>query len=133
MRLRLLFASVTILALASPAPASAAVAATVPGSFVAGFATPVVIAAQGEAITYTNADVARHNVIALDVFLSKKLAKKTEWCSGYDKGKCPIFWSDTIGAGASTDVRGLENLESGKRYAFFCSVHPNMTGTLIIQ
>jgi plastocyanin len=133
MRFRIVLGCAVVLALACPNPATAAVAVTVPGSFVAGFATPAVVASQGEAITYANADIAPHNFIALDVFLAKKAAKKTQWCSAYDKGKCPIFWSDTIGAGATTDVRGVENLEAGATYTFFCSVHPNMKGTLIIR
>jgi plastocyanin len=30
-------------------------------------------------------------------------------------------------------VEGVEKLQSGKSYAFFCSVHPGMRGTLIVQ
>ncbi|HVF52237.1 MAG TPA: plastocyanin/azurin family copper-binding protein [Actinomycetota bacterium] len=133
MRRSLVFLVAAAFLVAPAAPAQAAVALTGPGGFAAGYLTPVVVAMQGEAITYVNGDIAPHNFVALDDFLPHKLAKKTDWCSAYDKGKCPLFWSDKIGAGQMTDVLGVENLEAGGQYAFFCTVHPNMKGTLIIQ
>ena len=121
------------LVVAVPAPASAAVAATGPGGFLAGFLPPVVVVAPGEGITYANADIAPHNFVAYDAFMTKKQARKGKWCSGYDSGKCPLFWSQTITAGETTEVLGLENLESGKTYGFYCSLHPGMKGTLIVR
>jgi plastocyanin len=121
------------LVLGTASPASAAVVVTGPGGFTTGFLPPVVVIAEGEGITYTNADIAPHNFIALDAFRSKKVAKKTQWCSGYKKGKCPLFWSDTIGMGETTEVRGLEPVRSGEQYTFFCSLHPNMKGTLVVR
>ena len=114
-------------------PAHAAVAAAGPGGFAAGFATPVVVVAPGEALTFANADVAPHNVTAVDAFLSKKDAKKSKWCTAFDKGKCPLFWSPTITAGEQTSVEGLDKLVSGKQYTFICTLHPNMKGTLIAR
>lgn len=122
-----------VLVLAAPAPAHAAVAAAVPGSFVAGFATPVVVAAQGEGITFANADPAPHNFVADGVYLSKKDAKKARWCSSFPAKTCPLFWSPTIAAGETTEVEGLDHLEAGAQYPFFCSVHPGMKGTLVIR
>ena len=121
------------LVLAASAPAHAAIAAAVPGSFAAGFATPVVVAAQGETVTFVNADAAPHNFVADGVYLSKKDAKKSRWCSGYTLKTCPLFWSPTIAAGETTGVEGLERLEAGKQYPFFCSLHPGMKGTLVIR
>ncbi len=115
------------------APARAAVAATGPGGFLAGFVPPVIVISPGEGITYANADIAPHNLRASESFIPKRKAKKVEWCSGYDKGKCPLFWSETIGTGASADVLGLDALKSGEQHAFFCSLHPNMTGILIVR
>lgn len=127
-------ALLTAFFLAAAAPvAGAAVVTTGPGGFVAGFVPPVVVIAEGEDITYANADIAPHNFVALEDFYRKKKAKKVEWCSGYPKGKCPLFWSQTIGAGETTEVLGLENVESGESYVFYCSVHPNMQGTLTVQ
>jgi plastocyanin len=100
-------AAAAALVLAAPGPAHAAVAAAVPGSFAAGFATPVVVAARGEGITFANTDVAPHNFIADGVYLSKKDAKKSKWCSAYSSKTCPLFWSPTISSGESTEVQGL--------------------------
>ena len=130
---KLFVAVVSCLVLAAPTAAQAALALTGPGGFVAGFLPPVVVVAPGEAITYANADIAPHNFIAYESFMSKKQAKKAPWCSAYEKGKCPLFWSDTITAGQSTEVLGTEYLESGKQYSFYCSLHPGMKGTLIVR
>lgn len=121
------------LALLAPTQAQAAVAVTGPGGFVAGFLPPIVVVAPGEGITYANTDIAPHNFIAQDSFMTKKQAKKGKWCSGYDKVKCPLFWSATISFGNATEVLGLENLESGDTHAFYCSLHPGMKGTLIVR
>ena len=114
-------------------PARAATVVTAPGGFLAGFVPPVVVVAEGEGITYVNGDIAPHNFVAADAFVPKKEAKKTPWCSSYDKGKCPLFWSQTISAGATTEVEGLERVVSGQQYGFLCTVHPNMNGTLIVR
>lgn len=111
--------------------ADAAAVAAAPGGFAAGFATPVTAAPVGGPLTFVNGDIQPHNVIATQDFLSKADAKKTEWCKGYSKTKCPIFWSATITVGQQTPVLGLENIESGQQYEFFCSVHPGMKGTLV--
>jgi plastocyanin len=128
-----LAAASAALVLAAPAPAHAAVAAAVPGSFAAGFATPAVVTAPGEAITFANADAAPHNFVADGVYLSKKDAKKARWCSSFTLKTCPFFWSPTIAAGETTEVEGVERLESGAQYPFFCSVHPGMKGTLVVR
>ena len=114
-------------------PAAAAVVATAPGGFTAGFIPPVVVIAKGEGIDYTNADIAPHNFVASGAYVPKKAAKKTKWCSGFDKGRCPLFWSPTIGLGDTTSVSGLSRVASGKQYAFICTLHPNMKGTLVVR
>lgn len=113
------------------APAEARVAAAGPGGFATGFATPVVVTTVGGTVTFVNSDVASHNFVADEDFVPKKLAKKKQWCASYSKGKCPLFWSPTITAGQQTDVLGLGLLKSGQTYSFFCSLHPNMRGTLV--
>jgi len=133
--MRRLFAGLAALSLVGllASPASAAVAVSGPGGFAAGYLTPVVVTAPGEAITYANFDAAPHNFVASTAFIPKKLAKKAKWCSGYDKGKCPLFWSQTITAGETTEVEGVDFLEAGAQYEFFCSLHPNMKGTLVVR
>ena len=113
--------------------AGAVVAAAVPQSFQLGFATPVVVAPQGGPVTFVNSDTIPHNFQADGVFLSKKKAKKADWCALFPKKECPIFYSDAIGQGQTADVQGLENTESGQQYPFMCLLHPNMKGTLVIQ
>lgn len=121
------------LVIAGAAPAGAAQVATAPGSFLAGFAPPAVVIAPGEGITFTNGDVAPHNFTAADAMMPKKAAKKAKWCSAFDKGRCPLFWSETIATGEATEVQGLDALKSGDQYAFMCTVHPNMKGTLVVR
>jgi plastocyanin len=127
----LLGVSVGLVVLAPPAVA--AVVAAGPGGFVAGFATPVVVIEKGESVTFVNGDVPMHDFVAQDAFVPKKLARKTKWCSAYPRGKCPLFWSPRIGAGKTTAVLGLNRVVPGKQYTFFCTVHPNMKGTLVVR
>ena len=130
-RSRIVIAALILSAVA--APAGAAQVATAPGGFAAGWLPPVVVIAEGEGITYTNADIAPHNFIASDALMPNKAAKKAKWCSGYDRGKCPLFWSPTIGTGETTEVLGLDVLRSGEQFGFLCTLHPNMQGTLIVR
>ena len=123
----------TCLLLGVAAPAGAAVALTAPGGFAAGFIPPVVVIAEGEGVTYANSDVAPHNFVAENSFLSRRAAKKAKWCSSFDAGRCPLFWSPTITTGETTEVEGLDAVKAGEQHAFFCSLHPNMKGTLIVR
>ncbi|MDQ4064805.1 MAG: plastocyanin/azurin family copper-binding protein [Actinomycetota bacterium] len=135
-RIQVLFAAAAAVALvvASAAPAHARAAIAGPGAFATGFATPVVVTSPGGQVTLFSSDVAPHNFVASDTFLTKKQAKKAEWCTSYARGKCPLFWSPTIAAGEQADVMGLEYVESGTQYAFFCSLHPSsMRGTLVVN
>ena len=45
----------------------------------------------------------------------------------------PLFHSKLIGLGEAADVEGVDRLQSGRSYEFFCSVHPGMRGTLAVQ
>lgn len=118
-------------------------AAAGPGSYAAGYLTPVVIVQAGGSITFTNLDVAPHSFVhdvAVDGFGGPHDAP---WCTPAKKGKkhnkhrhkgpCPVFYSETIGLGQQTQVLGLENVEPGRTYSFFCTVHHNMKGKLIVQ
>lgn len=133
MRRALVFTLALGLVAAFAVPAYGAVVITGPGGFTAGFVPPVVVIAEGEGIDYTNADIAPHNFVAADAYLPKKAAKKAKWCSAFDKGKCPLFWSPQIGLGESTSVSGLARLKSGDQFGFICTLHPNMKGTLIVR
>lgn len=118
---------------ASATTASAGVAVAGPGATYAGYATRVVVVEPGETLTFYSADLPEHDFVARDAFVPKKAARKTKWCSGFPTGKCPLFWSARINAGASTQVLGLNRVAPGKQYTFYCTVHPNMTGILVVR
>src|SRR3954470_21149640 len=77
------------------------------------FATPSVTIDQGDHVTFSNKDAVGHDVTAR--------------AKGPD-GKA-LFAAATTGTNASNPVKGTEYLTTGD-YDFFCSIHPNMTGTL---
>ena len=72
--------------------------------------------AQGEKVTFTNADVAAHDVTAN--------------AKGPD-GK-PVFASPLTGPGQSNAVAGTEYLTTGK-YDYICTIHNNMKGTITVS
>ena len=71
---------------------------------------------QGELLTFRNTDAASHNVTARQ--------------RGSD-GR-PLFASRTITNGRSAEVDGARFLTTGS-YAFLCTIHPTMTGTLNVS
>lgn len=108
-----------LLALAGCGALSAAPAAHAQGQISAGppsqYLTPDVSIDQGETVTFTNADAVEHDVVARD--------------KGPD-GK-PLFRSELVGFAQSSPVERTEHLVTGA-YAFFCSLHPQMEGTLTV-
>jgi plastocyanin len=80
------------------------------------YTTPAVTMDQGEPLTFRNNDgTARHDVTARD--------------AGPD-GR-PLFSTPVISGGREVPVDGAQYLTAG-RYAFFCSIHTFMTGTLTV-
>ena len=69
--------------------------------------------AQGQHVTFENGDSTQHSVISND----------------YAPDGSRLFRSATIDPGASAPVAGTEYLTTGD-YAFFCSVHREMHGSL---
>jgi plastocyanin len=78
------------------------------------YLTTFVTMAQGERLTFLNLDVTGHDVTA------RKLRK----------GRA-LFGTPVLGTGSSAFVDGSQYLTSGQ-YAFYCSVHPFMQGTLTV-
>ncbi len=74
------------------------------------FATPRVVIQPGGTVTFTNLDVTRHDVTA----------------------NSGLFRSALIGVAQSTPVVGGNLLKPGT-YAFHCSIHPAMKGSLIVK
>ncbi len=85
--------------------------ATGPGGASYGYLTPVMVTQVGGPVNYTNGDIVRHDVVANDGTFSSVLA----------------------GTGETVPVNGLENVESGKTYGFYCSLHPGMKGQLVVR
>jgi plastocyanin len=117
----------------------------VPGSRTGGYATPVVVVQPGDEITFVNAEPFAHDVRSVVMG-----PDDTSWCRPWDpseprhpkrnprqfpKGKCPLLWSlpisMTVGA-VQTKVFGTQNLTSGATVEFFCTVFPEMRGSVIV-
>jgi plastocyanin len=101
-----------VLALAGPV-AGAAAAERIVAIPQSTYATSNVAIDQGEPLTFLNLDVLNHDVTA----------------RGKDSDGNPLFATPLIGPGQEVPVAGAEKLSPGS-YAFFCTIHPNMEGTL---
>lgn len=128
----ILLASAALIVGLIPGRAHALVAAAVPGSFAAGYATPVVATVPGGPLTFFNGDTTSHTLTASDAFLPRRIARKTKRCSRYSSRRCPLFTSGTVGSGESKDVSGLKRVKAGKQYRFICEIHRGMRGTLVV-
>lgn len=114
----------------SPAPTPVPVAPVItsgPGGFAAGYITRAMVAQQGGTITYANLDIAQHDVVA-----KQYGAGDRPWCTRFRAGQCPIFASPLIGVGQTTQVQGLDQVTPGAVYDFYCTLHPNMQGNIVI-
>ena len=108
--------AIAALAATSALPAALALAADqeITAAPVNRYTTSGVTIDQGNKVTFRNTDVANHDVVSD--------------APGPEDSR--LFRSDTIGQGTSA-VRGVEYLTAGS-YGYFCSSHPNMTGTLTV-
>jgi plastocyanin len=120
-----------------PGPGQGEPASVTAGPFAeaTGYTDPTVEVDQGGRLTFSNFDVVAHDVVhdvAADGFGG---SDDMPWCGGghHSDQPCPIFWSSTVDAGQSTVVLGTNNLEAGRAYAFFCTLHHSMRGTLIVS
>src|SRR5688572_24512355 len=104
-------AAVLVLMLVLAAPAAGAIVAAPSSQYL----TPSATIDQGEALTFYNFDLAGHDV--------------TSVTNG--PGARPLFASPTIGLFESAAVEGVQYLTTGS-YAFICSVHPFMAGSLTV-
>ncbi|MEA2646402.1 MAG: hypothetical protein QOE92_1485, partial [Chloroflexota bacterium] len=85
-----------------------------PGAYATTYATPVMSIRAGGVLQFANADLPQHDVVAAD-----------------SAGGAPLFRSHLAGIGEVVPVTGADKLAQGK-YGFYCSIHPGMTGTLLV-
>ena len=79
------------------------------------YATPAIAIPRGGTLSFANADIPQHDVTSVMK----------------DRRGKPIFNSKLVGLGEVTPVNGVNKLASGN-YAFYCTIHPGMTGTLAV-
>ncbi len=99
-----------------PAPAGAAIVAG-PGAASSTYATPVMVTQVGGPLSFANLDLPQHDVVS----------------DAKAPGGAPLFKSRLGGLGETVPVEGLDRVESGQTYGFFCSLHPGMRGSLIVR
>ena len=85
------------------------------GGVTVGYLTKVAVEPGGTPLTFYNLDQLSHTVTAVD----------------RDPDGRPLF-NGNAGGGSATTVAGVDKLRAGS-YRFFCSFHPQMTGTLVVQ
>jgi polyvinyl alcohol dehydrogenase (cytochrome) len=88
-----------------------------PGSTYTSYATPVMTTQVGGPLSFVNLDLPQHDVTADEKGLDGR----------------PLFASRLGGLGEIVPVEGLEKVQSGKTYGFYCSIHPGMRGQLIVR
>jgi polyvinyl alcohol dehydrogenase (cytochrome) len=88
-----------------------------PGAYATTYATPAVTTSVGGPVSFVNFDIAQHDVVASD--------------KGPD-GR-PLFRSKLVNFNENAPLEGLDRVESGRSYAFFCSLHPGMRGQLVVR
>src|SRR3954449_4622884 len=98
----------------APTPLAGAVVVG-PGGATVGYDTKVVVITQGSPLTFVNLDELAHTVTSV--------AK--------DGTGSPLFNGNAL-PGTTSDIAGADKLAPGT-YPFFCSFHPNMQGTLVVE
>ena len=115
-----------------PSASQAAVQVVIapPGSQLTGvYIAPVSVAVTAAEVTFVNLDAAAtapHNIKAV-VFGPDS----APWCGPYPDNRCPLFVSALVTVGG-TSTADLRNTDVGGTYDFVCSLHPNMTGSLMV-
>jgi plastocyanin len=103
-----------MLAALAIAPAAAHADETVYAVPVDRYSSSVITIDQGEALFFRNLDANRHDLVSKE-----------------QSGGKPIFSTPLLTTGGEAVVQGVQQLKGGN-YAFFCTVHTYMTGTLTV-
>lgn len=122
----LLLAALTLMPVALALPATPTIVA-IPGSWLAGYATPAAVTQVGGPLQFVNGDIMQHNVVSV------ALGPGTQpWCARFQVDRCPLFWSPLVNLAGSTPVQGLENVAPLVTYDYYCETHPAMEGKLLV-
>jgi spore coat protein A len=113
-------------ATAGPLP-TPALAVAPPEGAVVGFASPQVLALQGQSLSLLNIDTVAHTLTSV---ASKP--KRVKYGKTYFTIRVPLFDSGSIAGATLGDVKGVAGLKPGS-YGFYCSMHTGMKGTLVVQ
>ena len=98
-----------------------------PGSMALGWTQPLLVVPEGTSVTYTNLDVAVHDVVAL------VNGPDEPYCADrFPPGECPLVFSAAIGIAESTPVFGMNKLKAGWQVPFRCTLHDLMRGTIVV-
>ena len=90
----------------------------------------IVVAAGGATVGYTTRVAVEPQCTPLSFYHLDELSHTVTAVDRDAEGR-PLF--DTLAApGTAPTVTGIERLRAGS-YSFFCSFHPNMSGTLVVQ
>lgn len=108
---------------AAPLPEGATQVLAGPQGSATNYLTPQVVTTAGSVVSFTNLDQTTHDVTSRDtrVVVVKKKKKKV-----------PLFSAPITSGGQMTEIPGTAALKPGS-YDFYCSLHPGMTGTLVVQ
>jgi outer membrane protein assembly factor BamB/plastocyanin len=82
-----------------------------------GYATPTMVTRVGGPLSFLNLDLVQHDVVA------ERLGPDGR----------PLFRSALVDFGESAPVNGLDRVQAGQTYGFFCSLHPGMRGNLVVR
>jgi plastocyanin len=107
----------------------------IPGTFLTNYATPVAVVAQGGKLNFVNLDIAMHDVIAVDDGTRTDCPARLYRGTGLpgDPIICPLFWTTQLESlGTISPVIGVEDLDAAKTYDFYCTLHGNMKGQLLV-
>lgn len=116
----------SVAATAAPAPVPS-LAVAPPQGAVVGFALPEAVVLQGQALSFLNADVVAHTLTSVAT-----KPKRIKYGKKYFTIRVPLFDSGSVSSLGNADVKGVTGLKPGS-YAFYCSMHTGMKGTLVVQ
>lgn len=108
---------------AEPLPTGVVNAIVGPQGSTAGYLTRTVVSTTGSVVTFVNLDQTTHDITSR---ATKTVVVKKK------KKQVPLFRSEIVAGGATGTIAATATLAAGS-YDFFCSLHPGMTGTLMVQ